>query len=190
MTFKFSATSCVLALLLAACGGGGTGTSNPSTTGTPAPTGPTTPTTAPTGSGGSYFINGTVDGTARNGTKDVSWSEVGPNTASMVANTTDVRISSWSIQHLKRAAGTYSCNGGIGNNVVITFTDPTVIVDPILDSAKMQVTTASSPGACTVTVTAVTATEIEGTFTATLHNQMGYTRTVTNGSFKVAKSPV
>ena len=237
MTFKFSAASCVLALVLTACGGGTGGTSNPSVTGTPAPMGPTptptsigttptptsvgttptvtptptsvgttptvtptptsvgtTPTVTPTpaGSSAGYFIKGTVNAAVRNGTVDVtgSWVNDGGAGSGLTAKTTDSPAPAvWSIQHLKNVVGTYSCNGGSGNNIVaITFSDPTVVVNPITDAPKLQVTTAGSPGACSVTVTAASATEVEGTFTATLHNNLGYTRTVTNGAFKVAKT--
>lgn len=197
MTFKFSAASCVLALVLAACGGGTGGTSNPSVTGTPAPVGPTptptsvgtTPTVAPTPTGtiGSLFITATVDGSVRSGTVDVtgSWVDgVGPGSG-LTAKTTDSPAPAvWSIQHLKNEVGTYNCSGGT-NSIAISFQDPTVVVNPMTDGLKIQVTSVGAPGTCSLTVTAASATVIEGNFTATLHNSLGYTRTVTNGSFKV-----
>ena len=190
MTFKFSAASCVLALVLAACGGGTGGTSNPSVTGTPAPVGPTpTGPTTPTGTIASLFITATVDGSVRSGTVDVtgSWVDgVGPGSG-LTAKTTDSPAPAvWSIQHLKNEVGTYNCSGGT-NSIVISFQDPQVVVNPMTDGAKIQVTSAGAPGSCSLTVTAASATVIEGNFTATLHNTLGYTRTVTNGSFRVAK---
>ena len=191
MTFKFSAASCVLALVLAACGGGTGGTSNPSVTGTPAPAGPTpTGPTTPTGTIASLFITATVDGSVRSGTVDVtgSWVDgVGPGSG-LTAKTTDSPAPAvWSIQHLKNEVGTYNCSGG-PNSIAISFQDPTVVVNPMTDGAKIQVTSAGASGSCSLTVTAASATVIEGNFTATLHNNLGYTRTVTNGSFKVAKN--
>ena len=191
MTFKFSAASCVLALVLTACGGGTGGTSNPSVTGTPAPVGPTpTGPTTPTGTIASLFITATVDGSVRSGTVDVtgSWVDgVGPGSG-LTAKTTDSPAPAvWSIQHLKNEVGTYNCSGGT-NSIAITFQDPTVVVNPMTDGAKIQVTSAGAPGSCSLTVTAASATVIEGNFTATLHNNLGYTRTVTNGSFRVAKN--
>ena len=188
MTFKFSAASCVLALVLAACGGGTGGTSNPSVTGTPAPVGPTpTGPTTPTGTIASLFITATVDGSVRSGTVDVtgSWVDgVGPGSG-LTAKTTDSPAPAvWSIQHLKNEVGTYNCSGGT-NSIAISFQDPTVVVNPRTDGAKIQVTSVGAPGTCSLTVTAASATVIEGNFTATLHNSLGYTRTVTNGSFKV-----
>ena len=191
MTFKFSAASCVLALVLAACGGGTGGTSNPSVTGTPAPVGPTpTGPTTPTGTIASLFITATVDGSVRSGTVDVtgSWVDgVGPGSG-LTAKTTDSPAPAvWSIQHLKNEVGTYNCSGGT-NSIAISFQDPTVVVNPMTDGLKVQVTSAGAPGTCSLTVTAASASVIEGNFTATLHNNLGYTRTVTNGSFKVAKN--
>ena len=191
MTFKFSAASCVLALVLAACGGGTGGTSNPSVTGTPAPVGPTpTGPTTPTGTIASLFITATVDGSVRSGTVDVtgSWVDgVGPGSG-LTAKTTDSPAPAvWSIQHLKNEVGTYNCSGGT-NSIVISFQDPQAVVNPMTDGAKIQVTSAGAPGTCSLTVTAASASVIEGNFTATLHNNLGYTRTVTNGSFKVAKN--
>ncbi len=191
MTFKFSAASCVLALVLAACGGGTGGTSNPSVTGTPAPVGPTpTGPTTPTGTIASLFITATVDGSVRSGTVDVtgSWVDgVGPGSG-LTAKTTDSPAPAvWSIQHLKNEVGTYNCSSGT-NSIAISFQDPTVVVNPMTDGAKIQVTSAGAPGTCSLTVTAASASVIEGNFTATLHNNLGYTRTVTNGSFKVAKN--
>ena len=188
MTFKFSAASCVLALVLAACGGGTGGTSNPSVTGTPAPVGPTpTGPTTPTGTIASLFITATVDGSVRSGTVDVtgSWVDgVGPGSG-LTAKTTDSPAPAvWSIQHLKNEVGTYNCSGGT-NSIAISFQDPTVVVNPMTDGLKIQVTSVGAPGTCSLTVTAASATVIEGNFTATLHNSLGYTRTVTNGSFKV-----
>ena len=191
MTFKFSAASCVLALVLAACGGGTGGTSNPSVTGTPAPVGPTpTGPTTPTGTIASLFITATVDGSVRSGTVDVtgSWVDgVGPGSG-LTAKTTDSPAPAvWSIQHLKNEVGTYNCSGGT-NSIAISFQDPTVVVNPMTDGLKIQVTSVGAPGTCSLTVTAASATVIEGNFTATLHNSLGYTRTVTNGSFRVAKN--
>ncbi len=192
MTFKFSAASCVLALVLAACGGGTGGTSNPSVTGTPAPVGPTpTGPTTPTGTIASLFITATVDGSVRSGTVDVtgSWVDgVGPGSG-LTAKTTDSPAPAvWSIQHLKNEVGTYNCSGGT-NSIAISFQDPTVVVNPMTDGLKIQVTSVGAPGTCSLTVTAASATVIEGNFTATLHNSLGYTRTVTSGSFKVQKNP-
>ena len=191
MTFKFSAASCVLALVLTACGGGTGGTSNPSVTGTPAPVGPTpTGPTTPTGTIASLFITATVDGSVRSGTVDVtgSWVDgVGPGSG-LTAKTTDSPAPAvWSIQHLKNEVGTYNCSGGT-NSIVISFQDPQAVVNPMTDGLKVQVTSAGAPGTCSLTVTAASASVIEGNFTATLHNNLGYTRTVTNGSFKVAKN--
>ena len=201
MSLKISAASGVLVLALAACGGGGNGSPTPTTTGTPAPAGPTsTPTSVgptptvtpvPTGGTGSHFIKGSVDGTMRSGTVDVtgSWVNDGGAGSGLTAKTTDTPAPAvWSIQHLKNVVGTYSCNGSGNNIVAITFSDPKVVANPLTDAAKLQVTSAGSPGACSVTVTTASATEVEGTFTATLHNNLGYTRTVTNGSFKVSKT--
>ena len=191
MAFKFSAASCVLALVLAACGGGTGGTSNPSVTGTPAPVGPTpTGPTTPTGTIASLFITATVDGSVRSGTVDVtgSWVDgVGPGSG-LTAKTTDSPAPAvWSIQHLKNEVGTYNCSGGT-NSIAISFQDPTVVVNPMTVGLKVQVTSAGAPGSCSLTVTAASATVIEGNFTATLHNTLDYTRTVTNGSFRVAKN--
>lgn len=195
MKWHTTSAAALMAFTLAACGGGSGSGLSPSPTPVPIGGGTLTPspTTAPTGSSGSYFIKGTVDGTVRNGTVDVTGSWIDGSAAGngLTAKTTDTPAPAvWSIQHLKNAVGTYSCNGSGDNVAVVTFSDPKVVVNPMTDADKMQVLTAGGTpkGSCSITVTAASSTEMEGTFTATLKNYTGtYTRTVTNGSFKVAK---
>lgn len=181
---------------LVACGGGGSvglGGAGAGGTLTPSPNPSASPSASPSPvpSGAGLHIKGTVDSTVRNGTVDVvgSWVDGVGAGSGLIAKTTDTPAPAvWSIQHLKNEVGSYSCSGGT-NSIAITFSDPTIVVNPLTDAAKIQVTTAGAPGACALTVTAASATEIEGTFTATLHNNLGFTRTVTNGSFKVQNNP-
>ena len=186
MYFKTLVAMASATFALVACGGGGSGGlgggAGAGATATPVPGGTGSPTAVPTGSAG-YFITGTVNGSVKNGTKDVSGSFVdgGPNHATLVANTTDALTVSWSIQNVKRVVGTYNCNTA-GNLLVINLTDPS--------KGPLETLSASTtPGSCSVTVTSATANEIEGTFTATLKALASPTTfTVTNGSFKVGRS--
>ena len=204
MYFKTMAALAAATCVLAACGGGGnvsvggagptltptaSGSVTPSPAGTltPAPSGSATPSPA-----GTYFIKGAVDGTMRNGTVNVAGSWAGStDKRSLTANTGDTPSPAvWSIQFLTPTVGTYSCAGGGNNTAVITFTDPSVVnpSDPMSSLNMMVLTTGG--GSCTVNVSAVSATEITGTFAATLKNIGGtFTRQVTGGSFTVGKSP-
>ena len=189
MYFKTMAALAAATCVLAACGGGtGTGAA-----------GGLTPTLTPTASGsatpvpaGTSFIQGAVDGTLRNGTVSVAGSWAGDtDKRSLTANTGDSPSPAvWSIQFLTPTVGSYTCAGGGNNTAVITFTDPSVVnpSDPMSALNMMVLTTGG--GSCTVNVSAVSATEITGTFSATLKNIGGtFTRQVTGGSFTVAKSP-
>ena len=180
------------ACLMAACGGGtGTGTGA---------AGGLTPTPSPTASGsatpvpaGTSFIQAAVDGTMRSGTVSVAGSWAGTtDKRNLTANTGDTPSPAvWSIQFLTPTVGSYTCAGGGNNTAVVTFTDPSVVnpADPMSSLNMMVLTTGG--GSCTVNVSAVSATEISGTFSATLKNIGGtFTRQVTGGSFTVAKSPV
>ncbi len=169
---------------------GATATSTPAPGATNTPTPAATPTSAPcTGA----FIKGTVDGSVRNATVDVtgSWVNNGGAGSALTGKTMDSPAPAvWTIQHLENTVGgPYACNVSGSKIGAITFSDPTVVVNPMTDAMKIQVTSAGgSLGACSVTVTASSANSVEGTFTATLHNNLGYSRTVTNGSFKVCKT--
>ena len=195
MHFKTLVAMASATFALVACGGGGSvglgGGAGAGATATPVPGGTGSPTAVPTGSAG-YNITGTVDGTVRNGTVNVSgsWLDGNASGSGLTASTGGAQPIVWSIQQIKPVVGPYTCNTG-GNLLVISLTDSTVVnpMDP-LTAQNVQVMTGFAGGACSLTVTAVSATEIEGTFSATLKNAtQTFTRTVVNGSFKVARTP-
>lgn len=182
MHFKTLVAMASATFALVACGGGGSvglgGAGNPGNPGNPG--------------SGDYFIKGTVDGTVRNGTVNVSgsWLDGNASGSGLTASTGGAQPIVWGIQQIKPVVGPYTCNTG-GNLLVISLTDSTVVnpMDP-LTAQNVQVMTGFAGGACSLTVTAVSATEIEGTFSATLKNAtQTFTRTVVNGSFKVARTP-
>lgn len=175
MKFKKIALLAMSTLALAACGGGGD---------------VFTPVVAPIDApiDAAPHIKGTVAGAMFNATANVGgeWAAVGEMAglyAELPQAPVDNHAAHWGIYGLKAALGSYSCG---------LATDETSLQIDLHDTVNNSwyETYGGATGACTVTVKAVSETEISGTFKATLvrDNDASMTVNVSDGTFRVPRT--
>ena len=162
MKFKSLALAAVSALVLTACGGGGGSAID----------------AAP-------HIKGTVAGTTLKAETEVGGHTHG-NTLHIyaIAVSGDTSQAEWDIYGIPQAKGTYACHSAVNDDdshLVISLDDYTTETSYFADG------TAGS--SCSITVVAISDTEISGTFKATLAKDIEATPlptvTVTNGTFRI-----
>ncbi|MBS1496178.1 MAG: hypothetical protein JSU03_03130 [Bacteroidetes bacterium] len=141
---------------------------------------------APASSGGTDFLKGTITGTSTN-TFNTGLSGVFSPYSSPVPGTLT----------LSGSAGTESVDIAFMNttgnitattykNVSLTNLVSGVVINYVDNASNTWTSSATVANTCTATITSITSTRVNGTFSGTLYNSSGtLTKTITNGSFSV-----
>lgn len=171
MKWQTLAAGVLSALVLVACGGGG----SPVTVGDSASAIPATDQIQATVNGTQYVANITTNGEGGYWNTPASASNLAflDAAAPDPSNPTNARIAYLSLSQIPTAVGSYRCDQ---SNIQVYFYD--VVND---DEWRANPET----GTCSITVVSVSDTEITGTFTATLSDGGDQTIQVTGGAFRM-----